>query len=90
MCVVVLPFRELEPLPGSRLPRLLPLDRPGVSGQQAVLPQLDAMHFIHRNQRASHCKAKRARLSGQAPAVYAGSHVESPEGISHREALLYV
>src|SRR5207302_5635227 len=62
------PFRELEPLPRSRPPRLLALHHARIARQQSLLPQLLAVLLVRQAQRPRDREPQRTRLPRHPPA----------------------
>src|SRR4051794_13511807 len=88
--VPLLPFTELEPLPGAGASRLLALDCTRIPGHETGGPQLGPMLSVGLDQRSRNGVAKRARLAGLTAAVHVGLHIERAERVGGRERLLNV
>src|SRR5690606_9584559 len=84
------PLAELEPLAGTRLARLLALDRARIPRQEAVGPELGTVLLVGAHQRPGNGQAERAGLAGLSPPVHVRLHVERTERIGGREGLLDV
>src|SRR3954447_3088994 len=70
-------------------PGLLPLDDPGVPGEQAGLLQRRAVGLGgHRVERAGHAQTQRSGLAGDAAAVDAGHDVEAADEVRAHERLV--
>ncbi len=81
---------ELEPLPGAGAAGLLTFNGPGVPGQQAAGPELEAVHAVDGEQGAGNPEPHGAGLASDAAAVTVGHDVERAEGVGGRERLLNV
>src|ERR1043166_8166385 len=90
MRLCVLPLTELEPLPGSRPPGLLPLHRARIAGEETAGPKLGPMQLVGQHQGPRDPHPERPGLARLPAPVHVRPHVEGAQGVGGRERLLDV